>query len=576
MDRSVIRRLALAGLIGWVSSQSPVQALDWKLVSEDEVIGVYDSFEAPPPLPPLNQPATALVMHQSEPIPADFLAPLNLGPAVPTANQLPNQDLQLSTFQLAAFSPSSGQQNYAVRLDTSLSERFQLSAFYSEANGALLAPISGINGPPGNVWESYGAAVQWRLAADSTALFPGSAGKRWNLAFTGSLESWAVTSGSPPPATQHNLVGSLALPFSWNITPSWQFSLSPGASFLPATQQTGLGSDAFYGSNVWLAGGVLWRAWPGLQLFGSALLPFGPGSNSFDSNLEFSRVPIFSGGLQWALNPRIAFRGMLTNGWGATPATALLALPSWNRLGYSASFVYTAGGIDTPQPALTARQWSLASGGLSVNTALVPPSGTVQLGVDADSGGNLFGQAAYSLSNIFQLDLLQAGTFNNLRPSDSYLSSTSWQWRLGGKAVVLSPLRGAPFWGGGRLTLGSGSTPEADQSYTLAETMATWEANPWLAFNVSPKLAILESSTPWGVGLSANVQLGLRFQLIPEVNLVASDVSETNATLALRWLAFRRGDHQSGTVDFYVSSAAGLLDLGQFLRSSDVRVGSRV
>ena len=59
--------------------------------------------------------------------------------------------------------------------------------------------------------------------------------------------------------------------------------------------------------------------------------PLGSGTNSFDRNLKYSRVPVFSGGLNWHLNPRIALQGQLTNGFGATPATALLTLPSDNR-----------------------------------------------------------------------------------------------------------------------------------------------------------------------------------------------------------------------------------------------------
>ena len=83
-------------------------------------------------------------------------------------------------------------------------------------------------------------------------------------------------------------------------------------------------------------------------------------------------MPILSGGIDWHLNPRIALKGQLTNGFGATPATALLALPSNNRLGYSANLVITPGAPDTPQPPLTTRQQSLSLGGLTVNTALVP------------------------------------------------------------------------------------------------------------------------------------------------------------------------------------------------------------
>lgn len=107
----------------------------------------------------------------------------------------------------------------------------------------------------------------------------------------------------------------------------------------------------------------------------------------------------------------------------------------------------------------------------------------------------------------------------------------------------------------------------------FAETINTWEANKWLAFNLNPKLAWSGVGVPWGFGLSANVQLGPRFQLIPEVNLVASNLQSSNGTLALRWLALRQGERRSAHVDLYVSNAAGVLDIGQLLRTTNTRAG---
>ena len=58
---------------------------------------------------------------------------------------------------------------------------------------------------------------------------------------------------------------------------------------------------------------------PQLGLTASIAQPIGSGTNSFDSNLRYSKVPVISGGLNWHLNPRIALQGLLTNGFGATP-----------------------------------------------------------------------------------------------------------------------------------------------------------------------------------------------------------------------------------------------------------------
>ena len=521
---------------------------------------------------------------------SDFPSLLRLGPAVPTANQLPEQDAQLSAFTLSPFSGGeaggTGNQNYAAQLDFGLSHQLQISGFYSQADDPLFAAITGRSIQPANFWESYGGALQWQLFND----------KAWKLSLSGSLEGWNVGSGgcdgfsckgqndaspnifnnSGSRVFTRNVVGSLSLPISWQASEQWQLSFAPGVSFLPATQGADQGgAGAFYGNTAYVSGGASWRPSRHLSVFSSALLPVAGGSNSFDGDLQFSRVPILSGGVNWALNPRIALEGLLTNGFGATPATALLAMPSSNRLGYMARFTYSADDADTPQPELGPRLESIALGGITVNTALVPPDGTSELWANADSEGNVFGYIGTSLSNIFQLDLFRSGVFNNVPQTttlaQTYASNGGWNWRAGGKAVAFSPLRGAPFWGGGRISLGRNNDPSSYQGYVFAETMATWEAKSWLALNLNPKVAWSGRGTPWGMGLSANVQLAPRWQLIPEVNVVASDINQTNGTLGVRWVV-----NETVSVDAYVSNASGLLDMGQLISADQARVGGRL
>lgn len=545
--------------------------------------------------PPTSAAEAQALLDGLKPTAADFTPQLRLGEAVPTAQQLGDQQGQFSVFQLAPLGGAkqgggggTGNQNYAARLDAGITDQVQISAFYSVADDPLYAPITGKTIQPANFWESYGGALQWRLLGSSTT--------PWKLALAGSLEGWTVGSGGCDSASckgqnnaspnifnnsgsrvlTTNVVGSLALPITWQALPTLALTFTPGVSFLPGSQGANQGgSGLFYGTNISLAAGASWRPIPSLTLFGSGLMPLGPGNNSFDGNLVFARVPIVTAGINWALNPRIALEGQLSNGWGATPATALLALPSDNRLGYSARFVFTPGGLDSPQPAMTDRQRSLALGGLTVNTALVPPRGTTQLWANGDSQGNGFGSIGYSLSNSFQLDGYQGGAFNNVRPASdlasTYASDGGWNYRFGGKAIAISQLRGAPFSLGGRISLGRNTDPSSYQGYVFAESVSTWEANSWLALNLNPKLAWSGISTPWAVGLGANIQLGRHFQLIPELNVVGSEINASNGTLALRWLAT-----SSTNLEVYVSNAAGLFDIGQLLDNSTMRLGGRL
>lgn len=566
---------------------APTSEPRWELLSAPVL-----PVRAEPP-PPLRQPLTAeevdAVVNSTPLQPSDYRPLLQLSPAIPTANLLAPEQWRIEFATLSPFSSATGtgNQNYAIQFNVGLSERLQLSATVSQADDPLNAPLSDFAVQPGNFWGSFAAAARWQLVARES----------WSVALNSSLELWNVGSGGDDSFSRagadaspnifndsgqrvftRNVVGSLSLPLTWQAGPAFEFTVAPGVSVLPATQGAGQGgAGEFYGTNPFLSTGVLFRPFPELGLTASIAQPIGEGTNSFNADLHFSRVPILTAGVLWDLNPRIGLRGFLTNGFGATPATGVLALPSDNRLGYSASFVFTADAPDTPQQPLSSRQRSLAQGGLSVNTALVPPDDHTDLWLNADSGGNLNGFVGYSLSNIFQLTLFSGGLYNNVPQTTpqarTYANDGAWNWRIGGKAVAFSPLRGAPFWGGGRITLGRNSdvVTNTGQGYVFAETMATWEATPQFAVNLNPKVAWSGVGNLWGLGISANLQLAPRWELVPEANVVVNNLAQSNGTLGLRW-------HATETVamEAYASTAASLLDIGQLISAEQVRIGGRL
>ncbi len=520
--------------------------------------------------------------------PSDYQPLLRLSPLVSTAETLPVEQWRIAFGTISPFESDTGtgNQNYSVNLDIGFNDSLLLSLFVSQADDPLNAPLNGFTTQPGNFWQSYGAAARWQVLNQNN----------WKLAISGSLEGWDVGSGgddsfanagdnaspnifndSGSRVFTRNIVGSLSLPMSWQASDHWQFSFNPGVSFLPATQGAGQGgAGTFYGTNPYVGGGVLFQPFPELGLTASLTQPIGSGTNSFDADLQFSRVPIYSAGINWDLNPRIGLQGLITNGFGTTPATALLALPSDNRLGYSASFVYTPGTADTPQIPLTPRQQTLAKGGLTVNTALVPPDTATEAWINADSGENFNGFVGYSLSNVFQLTLFSGGLYNNVPQSTPqarlYANDGAWNWRIGGKAVAFSPLRGAPFWGGGRITLGrSDQNSSTGQGYVFAEGMVTWEATKDIAINVNPKVALSGAGDLWGFGISTNLKLFPGWELIPEGNIVINESSQSNATLGVRWHAT-----DSIAIEAYGSTAASLLDIGQLINAEQVRWGGRV
>ena len=474
--------------------------------------------------------------------------------------------------------------NYFVDLDIGFNDKILLPFLRVKQTYNILNNFAM---QPENLWRSYGAAFRWQTLNQNN----------WKLAINGSLEAWEVGSGrdessvttgtsrsnnifndSSERVFTSNIVGSLGIPLSWQASKYWQFSFIPAVSFLPTMQGIGQGgAGKFYGTNFYVSGGVLFQALPELGLSASITQPIGSGTNSFNSDLIFSRVPIYSAGINWNLNPRIGFKGLITNGYGTTPATALLALPSENRMGYSASFIYTPNTADSPQVPLTARQKSLAKGGLTVNTALVPVDTTSETWFSTDGNGNLNGSVNYSLSNVFQLNILSGrGHSNSQKPTSQeslFTSNGRRRWGIGGKVTAFSPLRGAPFWGGGKVTFGEnlGIVNKNPSGYLLVESMATFEIAENLAININPKVAWSQSDSLWALGIGANLQLLPDWELITESNIVINKISQGNATLGLRWHATN-----DLTVEIYGSTADSLIDIGQVMNTQNVSFGSRL
>ncbi len=569
---------------------SPVE---WKPVPAN------DPSHSPSAAPTSATPSSAAPTSATEaeallksltPLPSDYAPLLRLG-QLPTATFFSDGDGQLSFQQVTpgngGEAGGSGNQNYAFRADLALSDNFLLSGYYTYADDPLFAPITVRPSQPANLWTVFGANLRARLADFGS----------WTLAGEGSLELFTVGSGcggagadcsgvgtpnifndSGQKVFTRNWVGSISLPLSWQASPQLQLSFVPAVALLPGSQGAGQGgSGTFYGTNVSLGFGANWRLATQVQLFGSAMVPLGPGTNAFDGQLNFFRVPILTAGTQIAVNPRIGLEASITNGFGLSPATAILALPSapYEPL-FSTRFVWTPTALDSPSPRFTRRQASLALGGITVNTALTPEDGTTQLWANADSSGNMLGNVAYSVSNDFQFQVA-GGVFNTIEPTNSYvntfLGNGARNLRFGGKAMVLRPTKAFPIWAGGRVTVGRAGGSEG-QGYLFFDQTNTWEATPTLAFHLNPKLAWSGAGTSWGVGLGANLQLGRSFQLIPELNVVATDLggqNGSNGSLALRWLA-----SQSASLDLYVSNAVGLLDLGQLLRNDEARAGMKI
>ena len=569
----------------------PSSIIIWEVLNPDKSILIPPSKEESNPrlIRPINLEEVEALLNNIPLQPSDFKPLNNLSHATPTASVLGQEEWLFSqAISSFKYKDGTGNQNYALQIDYGISDTFQISGFYSESDDPINARITGFDIRPDNFWKVIGAGSRWKFFTN----------KKFSLGLNNSIESWTVGSGGNDSSIQNsentanpnifnnsgkrvetqNIIGSISLPLTWNANKEWQFTLNPGISFLPPSQGEGQGgAGEFYGTNPYISGGLLWHPMPHIGITVSATQPFGSGNNSFDRNLKYSKVPILSGGINLHLNPRIALQGQLTNGFGATPATALLALPSDNRLGYKASFVYTADAPDTPQPQLSTLQKSLSLGGLTVNTALVPPDKTSLFRISADHKGNLATSYGSSISNILHLDfyrsMLKNSPQTNIQERTFFANNRTTSLRGSGKIVLTSPLRGEPVWSAIRISFGNSIDELTNNAnkYLFAESPFTWEKNSKLAISISPKIAWSEVGGLWGIGIGANIPLFPKWELIAETNIVNNLQEDSNATLGLRWNATN-----NVTIEAYGTTASSILDMGQLLNAEEVRWGTRV
>ena len=223
------------------------------------------------------------------------------------------------------------------------------------------------------------------------------------------------------------------------------------------------------------------------------------------------------------------------------------------------------------------REKFISNGGITVNNALIPKAGTSQIKFNYDSKGNLFGSYGYSLSNIFQLELLNIGSFNDLNFGGSknsnlystYLGENNLNFRIGGKVLIFSSQKDNFY----SLSLRSsiGKNDDTNKGYLFTEFLNTFRVNNWLAFNISPKYFSSGVESFGGIGFSSYINLSDNLMLIPEINSSIRNDSDLNSTLALRYLFSPKK-----SLDLYYSNASGIQDIGQLLKDKEYRFGIKL
>ncbi len=509
---------------------------------------------------------------------------LELQPHIPLNNFLSYGDYIISTNWVSAFSGGAGggtgHQNYGLKFHYGLSDYSLLSLYFSEADDPLYNSINGELIP--NNWTSVALAYKKKLL-ESKIL-------KNSLSFSSSLEYWVVSSGASNKKSIYNeidnsvgldryekFIYSFSFPFTSELNKQTKFSIIPGLTFMPDVIGDKNVGKNFYGNNYFLATGLNLDIANNFQLTSSYTYLLGPGNNSFDENLNFGRESIYSYGFNWDLSPVVGIEAKITNGYGLTPSTSLLTIPSDNKPLYYIGGNYKPFLEDTKFSPLNKNNELLLFGGLTVENALFPERGITQLGLNYDEKGNLFASYGYSLSNLFQLEI-STGSFNEVNPKNDnnanlkgiYLNENTFSYRFGGKLLIFSPQKDDLFWMTLRTSLGRNEGLN-HQGYMFSELINTFRVNNWMALNITPKYFLSGVESFGGIGLSSNINLLESFQFIPEINTSLKDNSDFNTTYALRY-----SYAQDKSIDLYYSNAAGIQDIGQLLENKEFRFGIKL
>ena len=511
---------------------------------------------------------------------------LQVQPHIPTNNFLNIGEYMLSTYMISSFSggaaKGTGHQNYAFKLDYGYSDESLFSIYLSETDDPLYKKIDGEIIP--NNWASIALGYKKKLFESQNS--------KTSLSFLGSLEYWVVSSGSDGDNSKksiyneidntvghdrnENFIYSFSLPFTKKLNSKTKVSIIPGGTFIPETiGDKNIGKN-FYGHNYFLASSLNYDVAPNIELIGAYTYLFGPGHNSFDENLKYNRVPIYSYGLNWNINPIIGLESKITNGYGSTPSTSLLTIPSDNKPLYYLGGVYRPFGNDTEFKALNKKDNLLLFGGITVDNALFPERGITQISFNYDEKGNLFTSYSYSLSNIFQLEV-QTGSFRdvnllgNKNPNlkNTFLSKNNLNYRIGGKLLIFSPQKNDSFWLS--LRTSGGRNDETKQGYLFSNLTSTFRFNDRVAFNLSPKYFFSGVKSIGALGFSSYLNLFDNLMLIPEINTSFIKDSSFNSSITLRY-SFNKGK----SVDIYYSNAVGIQDIGQLFEDNKSRFGIRL
>ena len=471
----------------------------------------------------------------------------------------------------SGYAKGTGNQNYLGEIDYGFNDNFLLSIFYTDADDPLTKRIVKLDTQPENRWSSYGGSFKWKFLERS----------KYEIAIEGSLENWLVQSGGcsgtncstnssnifnsqTSMVENNNLVGSISLPIGINNFPKYDFTITPKLTFLPESQSNQYGKGDFYGNNYGIGFGMTYKPLDRLKTFSSYYVPLGDSSNSFDYQLNYSKTSIYTLGLNYLVDSRTNFEAFLSNGFGLSPATSVLTIPSSDEILYGFNIIYSPTKLDNFYPEKNEKASnSHFFNGLTVSNNSLIDLEDSQLNIFYDLNGSWNSRYEKALSQRFSIDIISGvigkdvDTDSNLK---SYFSPGNTILRGGAKAILYSNKKSNIFTSSLRGSFGR-VLAESKPGYFFGESINSYNFYEKVIFNVNPKIGVSGSGESIGLGTGVHWKVFKEITLISETNIPINN-AENNMTFAIRYSPEESYKH----IDLYSSNAFSFIDMGQLIK----------
>ena len=511
---------------------------------------------------------------------------LRIGSAVSTPETLGMEKIRFNIGQVSTVSSGNakgtGNQNYIGSVDYGIRENLLFNIFYTDADDPLTKRITKLDTQPENRWSSYGGSLKWKFIQKP----------QYQVAIEGSLENWLVQSGGcagykcsfntsnifnsdTSMVENNNLIGSISLPIGFKYSSNLDLNISPKITFLPSSQSNKYGKGDFYGNNFGMGLGVVYTVVRRLKTFSSYYLPLGDSTNSFDDNINFHKTSIYTLGANYSIDSRTNFQAFLSNGFGLTPATSVLSIPSSDEILYGFNIIYSPSNVDNyyefdHEESSTGKFFK----GLSVSNNSSINSENSQINLTYDVNGSWYSRFEKALSQRFIVDITSGAVDKGIGTKSSfkkYFAPGNTVLRGGAKAIIYSNNKNQNLFTSSLRASFGRVLAENKPGYFFGESINTFNFNEKFGFNINPKIGVSGSGESIGLGTGLHWKILKKITLISETNIPLNN-AENNFTFGIRYSPEESNKH----IDLYSSNAFSFIDLGQLMKRDKNILGFNV